>query len=90
MEQNKEEESQKKHYDISRIKKNIFSNPFNYQKLGVPMAQTCFHRQMKSNFKRYPDQFYDLKKNYVLFCKDRDCYPSICHKNTLENFLKKI
>jgi hypothetical protein len=76
-------------FDISRRQKNIFSNPFNQEKLGIAMASTCYHRQMKKNFKQYPFRFFALKEK-KLFCRDTDCRPWSCHKNTLEIFLKKI
>ncbi len=89
-----QEVNKEKHIDISRIKKNIFSNPFNFQKLGIPMAQTCFHRQMKHNYRLYPLEFTVLKEqlreNAKLVCYDDDCYPSICHKLVLQRFLNKI
>lgn len=84
------EEQEKKHYfDISRIEKNIFSNPFNFRKLGIAMASTCYHRHMKKNYRQFPLEFLRLKE-YELLCRDKDCFPSICHKRTLEGFLKKI
>jgi hypothetical protein len=77
------------YFDISRIEKNIFSNPFNFQKLGIAMASTCYHRHMKKNYKKFPSEFLRLKE-YKLLCRDKDCFPSICHKKVLEDFLKKI
>lgn len=77
------------HFDISRIQKNIFSNPFHQRKLGLACAQTCYHRQMKRMYKRYPEKFIELKDK-ILVCNDTDCSPRTCHKIVLSRFLKKI
>lgn len=84
-----DKEAQKHVFDISRIKKNIFSNPFNFRKLGIAMAATCYHRHLKKNYKKFPGEFLRLKEK-KLICRDPDCYPSFCHKKQLESFLKKI
>jgi hypothetical protein len=84
-----DKEAQKHYFDISRIKKNMFSNPFNFRKLGIPMAQTCYHRNLQKNYKKFPEEFLQLRGK-KLICLDPDCYPLICHKKQLESFLKKI
>lgn len=78
--------------DVSRIKKNIFSNPFHQKKLGLAMSQTCFHRQLKRNYVMYPEIFALVKeglKEKTLFCVDPDCSFKTCHKKVIENFLNK-
>lgn len=74
--------------DISRNKKSIFSNPFNFRKLGVNCASTAYVAHIKRIYKLYPERFEEIK-GAVLVCKDEDCWPKICHMNYIKSLLNK-
>ncbi len=70
-------------FNISRSEKNIFSNPYNYKKLGWSMARNCYHQHLKRMAKRYPFKFLELDGK-ELICHDPECYPNICHKKKIK------
>ncbi len=75
-------------FNISRTEKNIFSNPFNYQKLGLSMAMTAYHSHITRMRKRYPEEFRNIKGK-ELICNDLDCWKQVCHKNSINAILHK-
>ena len=68
--------------NISRSEKNIFSNPYNYKKLGWSMARNCYHQHLLRMVKKYPKKFLEIEGE-KLICHDPECYPKICHKKKI-------
>lgn len=75
------------HFDISRIEKNMFSNPFSFKEHGIMRASICYKAQLNRLYKKHPCKFKELEGK-LLVCNDTDCTPQICHKYLLRKFLK--
>ena len=75
--------------NVSRSEKNIFSNPYNYEKLGWSMARNCYYLHLKRMVKKYPKQFLELD-GQKLICSDPECYPKICHINKIRIEIEKL
>jgi hypothetical protein len=73
--------------DISRNKKTIFSNPFNWQKLGWGCARYCYYTHLRRMYKLHTAEF-EAIRGLELICYDPECTPQSCHKNVIIKFLK--